>query len=73
MDEQESRMFPDNFKIKIFKTVFTFCFLQLSYPQSTKYVNKRADGVGGGGGESSVSRPGMVRGEVRAGRFERIS
>ena len=65
-------MFPDNFKIKIFKTVFTFCFLQLSYPQSTKYVNKRARGVGGGR-ESPVSRPGMVRGEVRAGRFERIS
>ena len=37
MDEQESRMFPDNL---MFKTVFTFCFLQLRYPKSTKYVNK---------------------------------
>ena len=61
LDEQESRMCPDNL---VFETVFTFCFLQLSYPQSTKYVNKfyfnfclhwsggikRAGGGGGRGG-----------------------
>jgi len=66
MDERESRMFPDNL---MFKTVFTFCFLQLRYPQSTKYVNKfyfnfclhwsgrikRAGGGGGGGGGVGIS------------------
>ena len=80
MDEQESRMFPDNL---MFKTVFAFCFLQLSYPLSTRYVNKfyfnfclhwsggrkRAGGggEGGGGRESPVARPGMVRGNLHRG------
>ena len=60
-----SRMFPDNL---MFKTVFTFCFLQFSYRQSTKYVNKfyfnfclhwsgsiKRAGAGGKGGGEGIS------------------
>ena len=78
-DEQESRKFPYNL---MFKTVFTFCFLQLSY--HTKYVNKfssnfclhcswhwsggikRAGGGRGGGGGESP-----VAGEVRGDKVKK--
>lgn len=77
-DEQESRKFPYNL---MFKTVFTFCFLQLSY--HTKYVNKfsfnfclhwsggikRAGGGRGVGGEGGRESP--VAGEVRGDKVKK--
>lgn len=76
-DEQESRKFPYNL---MFKTVFTFCFLQLSY--HTKYVNKfsfnfclhwsggikRAGGGRGGGGGGRES---PVAGEARGDKVKK--